>query len=56
MHEFHLVCSVCGTLLECDNLDISLDEDDICEVRPGDDRHVIKEVKCTCLVTLRGKG
>lgn len=51
MHEFHLDCSVCGALLDCDNLSISLDEDDVCDEREYS-RHVPRQVKCTCLTTV----
>ncbi len=54
MHEFHLDCSVCGALLDCDNLSISLDEDDVCDEREYS-RHVPRQVKCTCLTTVSRK-
>ena len=47
----HIVCYYCGVLLECDNLDISLDEYDYCE--DTGEYHRQKWIKCTCLPSVK---
>lgn len=45
----HLVCGKCGTLLECDQISVSLVENDQCG-KIQYQTHWPKQVKCDCML------